>query len=130
MFFETVLSCDSPVYYKISKYRQRGKSHPQNLIMEKCVLNVFETVNYGVNCREAVERYDMEVNRIHAPDRSSDKRRQKVEMFFNFVDEVEIPRAGRTNDCRIYPWTQKKGVTSTVTPFSALTAGQIVSYDC
>ena len=58
--------------------------------MEKCVLNVFETVNYGVNCREAVERYDMEGNRIHAPDRSSDKRRQKVEMFFNFVDEVEI----------------------------------------
>nr|MDY5756102.1 hypothetical protein [Eubacteriales bacterium] len=59
--------------------------------MEKCVLNVFETVNYGVNCREAVERYDMEVNHIHAPDRSGDKRRQKVEMFFNFVDEVEIP---------------------------------------
>ena len=88
------------------------------------------TVNYGVNCREAVERYDMEVNHIHAPDRSGDKRRQKVEMFFNFVDEVEIPRAGRTNDCRIYPWTQKNGVTSTVTPFSALTAGQIVSYDC
>ena len=130
MFFETVLSCDSPVYYKISKYRQRGKSHPQNLIMEKCVLNVFETVNYGVNCREAVERYDMEVNHIHAPDRSGDKRRQKVEMFFNFVEEVESPRAGRTNDCRIYPWTQKNGVTSTVTPFSALTAGQIVSYDC
>ena len=63
MFFETVLSCNSPFYYKISKYRQRGKSHPPNLIMEKCVLNVFETVKYGVNCREPAERYDMEVNR-------------------------------------------------------------------
>ena len=28
-------------------------------------------------------------------------------------------RAGRTHDCRIYPWTQKNGVTFTVTPFSA-----------
>ena len=28
---------------------------------------------------------------IHAPDKSSDKRRQKVEIFFNFVDDVEIP---------------------------------------
>ena len=57
----------------------------------KHLLNVFESIKYGVNCREPAERYDMEVNRIHAPDRSSDKRRQKVEMFFNFVDEVEIP---------------------------------------
>jgi len=28
-------------------------------------------------------------------------------------------RAGRTHDCRIYPWTQKNGVTFTVTPFFA-----------
>ena len=28
---------------------------------------------------------------IHAPDKSGGKRRQKVEIFFNFVDEVEIP---------------------------------------
>ena len=28
---------------------------------------------------------------IHAPDKSSGKRRQKVEIFFNFVDDVEIP---------------------------------------
>ena len=28
---------------------------------------------------------------IHAPDKSSGKRRQKVEIIFNFVDEVEIP---------------------------------------
>ncbi len=29
------------------------------------------------------------------------------------------PRAGRIYDCGIYPWTQKNGVTFTVTPFSA-----------
>ena len=28
---------------------------------------------------------------IHAPDKSDGKRRQKVEIFFNFVDDVEIP---------------------------------------
>ena len=28
---------------------------------------------------------------IHAPDKSDGKRRQKVEIIFNFVDEVEIP---------------------------------------
>ena len=28
-------------------------------------------------------------------------------------------RTGRTHDRRIYPWTQKNGVTFTVTPFSA-----------
>ena len=28
---------------------------------------------------------------IHAPDKSSGKRRQKVEIIFNFADEVEIP---------------------------------------
>ena len=28
---------------------------------------------------------------IHAPDKSSGKRRQKVEIIFNFVDDVEIP---------------------------------------
>ena len=28
---------------------------------------------------------------IHAPDKSGGKRRQKVEVIFNFVDEVEIP---------------------------------------
>ena len=28
---------------------------------------------------------------IHAPDKSGGKRRQKVEIIFNFVDEVEIP---------------------------------------
>ena len=28
---------------------------------------------------------------IHAPDKSGGKRRQKVEIFFNFVDDVEIP---------------------------------------
>ena len=30
-------------------------------------------------------------NIIHAPDKSDGKRRQKVEIIFNFVDEVEIP---------------------------------------
>ena len=28
---------------------------------------------------------------VDAPDKSSGKRRQKVEIFFNFVDDVEIP---------------------------------------
>ena len=28
---------------------------------------------------------------IHAPDKSGGKRRQKVEIFFNFVDDVDIP---------------------------------------
>ena len=28
---------------------------------------------------------------IHAPDKSGGKRRQKVEIIFNFVDEVDIP---------------------------------------
>lgn len=28
---------------------------------------------------------------IHAPDKSGGKRRQKVEIIFNFVDEMEIP---------------------------------------
>ena len=28
---------------------------------------------------------------IHAPDKSGGKRRQQVEIIFNFVDEVEIP---------------------------------------
>ena len=28
---------------------------------------------------------------IHAPDKSGGKRRQKVEIIFNFVDEVEVP---------------------------------------
>ena len=67
---------------------------------------------------------------IHAPDKSGGKRRQKVEIIFNFVDEVEIPCAGRTHDRRIYPWTQKNGLTFTVTPFSAPTARLIVPYDC
>ena len=40
------------------------------------------------------------------------------------------PRAGRTHDRRIYPWTQKNGVTFTVTPSSAPTARLIVPYDC
>lgn len=40
------------------------------------------------------------------------------------------PRAGRTHDRRIYPWTQKNGVTFSVTPFSAPTARLIVPYDC
>ena len=69
---------------------------------------------------------------IHAPDKSGGKRRQKVEIIFNFVDEGRggDPRAGRTHDRRIYPWTQKNGVTFTVTPFSAPTARLIVPYDC
>ena len=28
---------------------------------------------------------------VYAPDKSSGKRKQKVKIFFNFVDDVEIP---------------------------------------
>ena len=28
---------------------------------------------------------------VHAPDKSSGKRKQKVKIFFNFVDDVDIP---------------------------------------
>ena len=57
-------------------------------------------------------------------------RRQKVEIFFNSVDEVEIPVLAEPMIAEIYPWTQKNGVTFTVTPFSAPTARPIVPYDC
>ena len=39
---------------------------------------------------EAVNEYIKKII-IHAPDKSGGKRRQKVEIIFNFVDEVEIP---------------------------------------
>ena len=39
---------------------------------------------------EAVNEYIKKII-IHAPDKSGGKRRQKVEIIFNFVDKVEIP---------------------------------------
>ncbi len=45
-------------------------------------------------------------------------------------EQRSVIRAGRTHDCRIYPWTQKNGVTFTVTPSSAPTTGLIVTCDC
>ena len=83
MFFETVLSCDSPVFYEIQHNTDRGeKSRLTNLILEECVLNVFETVNYGVNCREAAQRLaaDFGINADRPPTQAVlEKRRQKSE---------------------------------------------------
>ena len=56
---------------------------------------------------------------VFAPDKSSGKRVQKVKIYFNFVDDVEIPVVSGACCCEIYPWTQKNGVTIAVTPFSA-----------
>ena len=33
---------------------------------------------------------------VSAPDRSSGKRQQKVKIYFNFLDEVEIPALGQS----------------------------------
>ena len=54
-------------------------------------------------------------NKLHfAACKSFDgKRRQKVEIFFNFVGRSPC---GRTHARRIYPWMQKNGVTK-ATPF-------------
>ena len=66
---------------------------------------------------------------IHAPDKSGGKRRQKVEIIFNFVDEVEIPvlaehmiaesPLGRRERCDLHGHT-------VLCP----TARLIVPYDC
>ena len=67
---------------------------------------------------------------IHAPDKSGGKRRQKVEIIFNFVDEVEIPVLAEPMIAESTLGRKKNGVTFTVTPFSAPTARLIVPYDC
>ena len=55
---------------------------------------------------------------VFAPDKSSGKRVQKVKIYFNFVDDVEIPVISEPVVAKSYPWTQKNGVTIAVTPFS------------
>ena len=56
---------------------------------------------------------------VFAPDKSSGKRVQKVKIYFNFVDDVEIPVISEPVVAKSTPWTQKNGVTIAVTPFSA-----------
>jgi hypothetical protein len=46
-----------------------------------------------------------------APDKSSGKRTQKVKIYFNFVDDVEIPVISETITTENNLWTQKNGVT-------------------
>lgn len=51
-------------------------------------------INEAAFCREFLSKNKLIYIKkiiIHAPDKSSGKRRQKVEIIFNFVDEVEIP---------------------------------------
>ena len=48
---------------------------------------------------------------IEAPDKSSGKRTQKVKIYFNFVDDVEIPVISETITTENNLWTQKNGVT-------------------
>ena len=48
---------------------------------------------------------------VFAPDKSSGKRTQKVKIYFNFVDDVEIPVISETITTETNLWTQKNGVT-------------------
>ena len=48
---------------------------------------------------------------VFAPDKSSGKRTQKVKIYFNFVDDVEIPVISETITTGNNLWTQKNGVT-------------------
>ena len=61
----------------------------KELPMEK-IISIDELNRAVMGCREDVV-IDLCKVLDHAPDKSSGKRRQKVEIFFNFVDEVEIP---------------------------------------
>lgn len=45
-----------------------------------------------------------------ALDKSSGKRTQKVKIYFNFVDDVEIPVISETITTENNLWTQKNGV--------------------
>ena len=45
--------------------------------------------------RQAVEKFVKKII-VHAPDKSSGKRTQKVKIYFNFVDDVEIPVISET----------------------------------
>ena len=55
-----------------------------------------------------VNEYIKKIEVVHAPDKSGGKRRQKVEIFFNFVDEVEIPVLGRTHVLQNLPYGRRK----------------------
>ena len=56
---------------------------------------------------------------MFAPDKSSGKRVQKVKIYFNFVDDVEIPVISEPVVAKSTPGRRKIGVTIAVTPFSA-----------
>jgi len=56
---------------------------------------------------------------VFAPDKSSGKRVQKVKIYFNFVDDVEIPVISEPVVAKSTLGRRKTDVTITVTPFSA-----------
>ena len=56
---------------------------------------------------------------VFPPDKSSGKRVQKVKIYFNFVDDVEIPVISEPVVAKSTPGRRKNGVTIEVTPFSA-----------
>ena len=55
---------------------------------------------------------------VYAPDKSSGKRKQKVKIFFNFVDDVDIPLFPSLSS-RKQPMNTEKRRDLRVTPFSA-----------
>ena len=48
---------------------------------------------------------------VFAPDKSSGKRTQNVKIYFNFVDDAEIPVISETITTENNLWTQKNSVT-------------------
>ena len=48
---------------------------------------------------------------VYAPDKSSGKRTQKVKIYFNFVDDVDIPIISEPITTANNLWTQKNGMT-------------------
>ena len=55
--------------------------------------------------RQAVEKFVKKII-VHAPDKSSGHRRQKIELVWNFIGEVNLPGDGQTVE------RQRKGRTA------------------
>ena len=56
---------------------------------------------------------------VYAPDKSSGKRKQKVKIFFNFVDDVDIPVISEPIITQTTAMNTENGVTFGSHPFSA-----------
>ena len=84
-YFVTCKSFDGKQdHYVCSKYKSGRGDCSAHYIREDVLRElVLERI-------QAVNEYIKKII-IHAPDKSGGKRRQKVEIIFNFVDEVEIP---------------------------------------